>query len=117
MHLKRYKKFSEVFYLVVLSLTIPFYFALYGASGHEYRPEAGDVVWMKVVIVAIISMVFYLIGRRFQGIAPTLIKIVFGLTLICTFYGGLKVLWYILNFDFGNDSEILVLFLSYAIPI
>lgn len=114
---KKYRRFSEVFYLVILLLTIPIYLALYAASGHEFRPEPEDVMWMRVIIVAIISMAAYLPGRRFQGIGPLLIKIVFGLTLICVLYGGLKVFWYILNFEFGTDIGILIVVLSYAIPI
>jgi hypothetical protein len=114
---EKYKKFSEVFYLVILSLTIPFYLVLYGASGHEFRPEPEDVMWMRIIVAAIISMTAYLIGRRFRGIWTILIKIIFGLTLIATFYGGLKVLWFILDFDFGSDISFLVVLLWYIIPI
>jgi hypothetical protein len=114
---KKYKKFSEVFYLVILSLTIPFYLVLYAASGHEFRPEPEDVMWMRVIVVAIISMTVYLIGRRFQGIGTTIIKIIFGVTLICTIYGGLNVLWYILNFKFGSDIGIPIVILWYTIPV
>ena len=74
-------------------------------------------MWMRVIIVAIISMTAYLIARRFQGIGPLLIKIVFGLTLVCILYGGLKVFRYMLNFKFGTDIGILIVVFSYAIPI
>lgn len=115
--MKKYKKFSEVFYLFILALIIPFYLVLYGASGHEFRPEPEDVMWMRVIVVAIISMIAYLIGRHFQGIITTVIKTIFGMTLVCIIYGGLKVLWYILNFEFGSDIGIPIVVLSHGIPI
>lgn len=115
--MKKYKKFSEVFYLFILALIIPFYLVLYGASGHEFRPEPEDVMWMRVIVVAIISMTAYLIGRHFQGIITTVIKTIFGMTLVCIIYGGLKVLWYILNFEFGSDIGIPIVVLSHGIPI
>jgi hypothetical protein len=114
---KKYKRFSEIFYLVILSLTIPFYLALYGASGHEFRPETEDVIWMRIIVAAIVSMTAYLIGRRFRGIGTILIKILFGGTLIATCYGGLNVIWFILNFDFGTDVGFLIVLLSYVVPI
>lgn len=115
--MERYRRFSEVFYLVILSLTIPFYLILYGASGHEFRPEPEDVMWMQVIIAGIISMIAYLIARRFKGIGSVLIKIIFGLTLICILYGGLKVLWHMINFRFGDDIFFLIQILFYIVPI
>jgi hypothetical protein len=112
--MRKYKKFSEVFYLLILSLLIPFYLALYGASGHEFRPEPEDVMWARVIVVAIIAMIAYFIARRFQGIWAAVIKIFFGLTLICIFYGGLQVLLFILSFEFESA---LVLLLALAMSI
>lgn len=115
--MKKYKRFSEIFYLIILLLTIPFYLLLYGASGHEFRPEPEDVMWMTFIVAAIISMIAYLTGRRFSGVAATLIKIIFGLTLVCMLYGGLKVLGYMLNFKFGSDIGVLIQLAFYIIPV
>jgi hypothetical protein len=37
--------------------------------------------------------------------------------LIATCYGGLNVIWFILNFDFGTDVGFLIVLLSYVVPI
>ena len=117
MSFRKYQKFSEIFYLIILTLTIPFYVVLHGASGHAFRLEPEVANWMILIVATIVLMITYLVARRFVGLGEKIIRFLFGLISLVTLYGGLKVSWFILSFDYGNDIGPLTRIILYAIPV
>jgi hypothetical protein len=114
--MKTFRSFSERFYLTILGLIIPFSLLLYGASGHQFRLEAEARNGMIIILTGFIIGILYFTTRRFKGKEMTILKYLFGLTLVVTLVGGIGILWSMISFEWGDDIELLVQVLFYLIP-
>jgi len=117
MTLDKLYKFSVRSYLIILGLTIPIYLLLYGASGHEFNVPPEDLIWIVTVIGALVLMTLYLIQSKKEGLGYNTIRILLGLILVVTFYGGLKAFLFIYKFKFGDDVGFFIRGLSYTVPL
>jgi hypothetical protein len=113
----KYYKFSVGFYLIVLGLATPFYLILYGASGHEFHFNMEDWIWILTAVCTFTLTVIYLFNKDKEGFQYQILKAGLGILMLTTLYGGLQSFKYILNFKFGSDISIIVVGLSYIIPL
>jgi heme/copper-type cytochrome/quinol oxidase subunit 4 len=113
----KYSTFSKVFYLTILGLTIPYYVLLYGASGHQFNPPTEDIISMTVVIVAFLTLITFLRFKEKSGLGFKLMKVLVTITILATTYGGLRILIYMTQFDYGDDIGFFIRGLSYIIPL
>lgn len=113
----KYSTFSKVFYLTILGLTIPYYVLLYGASGHQFNPPTEDIISMTVVIIAFLTLITFLRFKEKSGLGFKLMKVLVTITLLATTYGGLRILIYMTQFDYGDDIGFFIRGLSYIIPL
>lgn len=114
--MKQLKRHCENIYLIMLILAVPSYFIAYGASGHSFRLESDNEAGMITILFTIVVAILYLIRRRFTGKIIAILKILFGCTLLIALYWAIQVAWYVLNFNFGYDTEIFIITLSYIVP-
>ena len=117
MTLTRLHKFSLTFYLVILGLTIPIYLLLYGASGHEFNIPSDEQLWLLLAGIGFILGTIY--KRKKERTGPTYIglQFLFGAILVGSFYAGLKIFLFMIRFDFGDDVGIIVIGLSFLVPL
>jgi hypothetical protein len=62
-------------------------------------------------------MTLYLLQNKKAGLGYDTIRMLLGLTLIMTFYGGLKAFLFIYEFKFGDDVGFIIRGLSYTVPL
>jgi|GEM_PF-3470546 hypothetical protein len=113
----KYSTFSKVFYLTILGLTIPYYVLLYGASGHQFNPPTEDIISMTIVIIAFLTLITFLRFKEKSGLGFKLMKVLVTITLLATTYGGLRILIYMTQFDYGDNIGFFIPVLSYIIPL
>lgn len=111
MELKRLIRISNFIYPLTLILAIPFYLLLYGASGHRFNIPNEDIFWICVVCGAILT--FY-INRRTNKLISKILTAAFATIIL---YGSVQIAWSQLNFTFGDDIGILVVFLLMSWPL
>src|SRR5882672_4035262 len=116
MTIARIHKLSLTFYQTVLGLTIPFYFLLYGASGHQFNIPAREQLWLLIVVVSFALTVLYTRVRKKEG-SNIGLRLLFTISLIGTFYGGIKAFLFMVTFEFGNDVGLFVRGVSYLMPL
>lgn len=113
----RCSTFCIRFYVVILSLTIPYYLLLYGASGHEFNPTTEDITWVTVVFIALVTAIANLALKEKVGLLFNAIRVLFSITLLLATYGGLKAFLFIVQFDYGDDTGIIFRGITYLIPL
>lgn len=111
MELKKLIRISNFIYPLTLILAIPFYLVLYGASGHRFNIPNEDIFWICVVCSAILT--FY-INRRTNKLISKILTAAFATIIL---YGSVQITWSQLNFTFGDDIGILVVFLLMSCPL
>lgn len=105
------------FYLMVLGLTIPFYLMSFGASSHQFAPPVVDLISLTAIVIAFVSMMTYLRFKNRSGLLYRLVQVIVTVTLLLTAYGGIRVFMYVIQFDYGNDTGVIIRGLSYFIPL
>jgi hypothetical protein len=103
-------------YLIILGISIPIYFLLYGASGHEINVPAREIFWMVVAVVAFCLVLTYKVRQKRAEALEWIIFILLIPVLLSTIYAGVKVFWSMVLFDF-EDSVVIPRILSYVVPV
>ena len=114
---ERLQKYSIKFYLVILVLTIPAYLLLYGASGHSFNIPTEDIIWILIIIISLILMVFYLENKEKVNQTFDIFKVLLTISLTATLFGGLRSVFFIFNFNYGDDIDILIRGIHFLVPL
>jgi hypothetical protein len=114
--MERYERAATKAFLIILGLSIPIYFLLYAASGHEIDFPKRELLWMLVAVLAFCLVLIFRVrqakGEELEGIVFLLLIPV----LIATSYAGVKVFWSMVLFDF-DDDVVIPRILSYVVPV
>jgi hypothetical protein len=113
--MKKYERLAIRAYLIILGISIPIYFLLYGASGHEINVPAREILWMVVAVVAFCLVLTYKVKRKRAEALQSITIILLITILLSTIYAGVKVFWSMVLFDF-DDSVVIPRILSYVVP-
>jgi hypothetical protein len=113
----RLQKISLRFYLTILGLTIPLYFIGYGATGHQFNIPTEDQLWLLVAGLSLITATIYTFSKQKNGLTNTGLKILFGICLIVSVLGGLKLLIEMAKFNADNNPGFMFTVLTTIIPL
>lgn len=114
--MKAYEKIAVRAYLIILGISIPIYFLLYGASGHEINVPVREILWMVVAVVAFCLVLTYSVRQKRAEALESIIFVMLLPVLLATIYAGIKIFWSMVLFDF-DDSVVIPRILSYVVPI
>jgi hypothetical protein len=114
--MKNYERLAIRAYLIILGISIPIYFLLYGASGHEINVPAREILWMVVAIVAFCLVLTYSVRQKRAEALESIIFVMLLPVLLATIYAGVKIFWSMVLFDF-DDSVVIPRILSYVVPV
>ena len=117
MIIERYYKLSTRIYLTILSLIIPFFLLLQGASGHGFHITSSEFIPGTIIVLTIILMIIYKAQNQLNRPKKLLLSIPLVLLLALTFFGGITSLIFVLNFEFGTDVSAFVRILFYLVPV
>jgi hypothetical protein len=84
-------KLCRYYYHSILTILIPFYLLLYGATSHKFKPPVGDIVSLVIIVISLI------ISIRFNKI-----RSVYLTTLSLTLFSAFYVVYQILAFEFSS---------------
>jgi hypothetical protein len=110
-------KISLRFYLIILGLTIPIYLLLYGATGHEFNIPAEEQLWLFIAGLSFIIATVYTLTKNKNGLTYIGLKLLFGISLIGTAYGGLKLFLEAVKFNADNSPGFFITGLSYTLTL
>lgn len=114
--MNNYERLAIRAYLIILGISMPIYFLLYGASGHEINVPAREILWMVVAVVAFCLVLTYKVRQKRDEALESIIFILLIPVLLATIYAGVKIFWSIVLFDF-DDSVVVPRILSYVVPV
>lgn len=101
--------------LFILGFSIPLYFLMYGASGHQFNAPAREILWMAVAVAAFCLVLVYKSVLTNREELQTIHIILIIPILLATIYAGVKVFLWMLLFDYADDV-IIPKILSFVVP-
>lgn len=115
-NMNNYERLAIRAYLIILGISIPIFFLLYGASGHEINVPAREILWMVVAVVAFCLVLTFSVRQKRSEALESIIFVMLLPVLIATIYAGVKIFWSMVLFDF-DDSVVIPRILSYVVPV
>lgn len=114
--MEKYQRLAIRAYLFILGISLPIYFVLYGASGHELNIPAREILWMVVAVLAFCLVLTYSVRQKRAEALESFIFAMILPVLLATIYAGVKIFWSMVLFDF-DDSVVIPRILSYVVPV
>ncbi|WP_145990473.1 hypothetical protein [Psychroflexus sp. MES1-P1E] len=111
------RKYSLLFFVLILIFSVLFYFLLMGAAGHGFYMNSTDTFALIIALCGIFILPNYRNGLIKNKQTKNSILILSMIIAIGTIILGITVLKSSIDFNYGDDVSGIVIGLFYAVPL